>query len=113
MYGIRVQRAGRGLVFGYSGSNDLNGITPAGNPFIQWVGNDDPATNVTSGNLEFRTATSSTNPASDRLALTLRSDLTALLGEQSSGFGTVFGIFPKLEINEFTHTYRLQKDEVT
>lgn len=97
LYGFRIQRAGRGLLFGYSGTNQSVSPDVPGNPFIQWVGNNDPATNATPGNLEFRTSTSSTNPASDRLAFTLRSDLTALLGEVSS-IQTGQPI-PKYEIN--------------
>jgi Chaperone of endosialidase/Secretion system C-terminal sorting domain len=96
LYGFRIQRAGRGLVFGYSGANQSGGTpTTPGNAFIQWVGNN-VGTTVTPGNLEFRTSPSSTNPASDRLAFTLRSDLTALFGETPSA-GLVTGT-PKVEI---------------
>jgi hypothetical protein len=85
LYGLRVQRAGRGLVMGYSGaveSTTATVATSAGNPFIQWVGND--TNTITPGNLEFRTSTSSTDPTTDKLSFTLRSNLTALLGETSA-----------------------------
>jgi hypothetical protein len=108
LYGIRVQRAGRGLVMGYSGAIQATGAnaTAAGNPFIQWLGDSaTPTTASTSqGNLEFRTSTSSTDPTTDRLAFTLRSNLTALLGE-TSAFVPVQGSLatrqsvPKLEVN--------------
>ena len=104
LYGLRVQRAGRGLVMGYSGaveSTTATVATSAGNPFIQWVGND--TNSITPGNLEFRTSTSSTDPATDRLAFTLRSNLTALLGE-TSAFVSAGSCFtkqspPKLDVN--------------
>ncbi len=99
LYGFRIQRAGRGLVFGYSGANQSGGTpTAAGNPFIQWVGNNATGTpTTTQGNLEFRTSPSSTNPASDQVVFTLRSDLTALLGQTSAV--PLGGTIPKLEIN--------------
>lgn len=94
LYGFRIQRAGRGLLFGYSGPNQ-SGSTPttAGNPFIQWVG----SSPISQGNLEFRTSPSSTGPSTDRLAFTLRSDLTAMLGELTTV--PVGGTVPKFEIN--------------
>lgn len=99
LYGFRIQRAGRGLLFGYSGANQSGGTpTTAGNPFIQWVGNNATGTpTTTQGNLEFRTSASSTNPLSDQLVFTLRSDLTAFLGQTSAV--PVGGTIPKLEIN--------------
>lgn len=96
LYGFRIQRAGRGLVFGYSGANQSGGVpTTPGNPFIQWVGSDTNIPATTQGDLEFRTSSSSINPASDRLAFTLRSNLTAALGETFTGVGS---FIPKLEI---------------
>jgi Chaperone of endosialidase/Secretion system C-terminal sorting domain len=102
LYGFRVQRAGRGLVFGYTGSAQT-GVNPttAGNPFIQWVGNNATGTpTTTQGNLEFRTSPSSTVPTDDRLAFTLRSDLTALFGETAT-FVPISASYPspKVEIN--------------
>ncbi len=99
LYGFRVQRAGRGLTFGYSGANESSGITAAGNPFIQWIGNNDPLqpSTISQGNLEFRTSASSSTAAADRLSLTLRSNLSALLGETTTVVAS--GIVPKLEIN--------------
>ena len=98
LYGFRIQRAGRGLVFGYSGPNQPGSApTTPGNPFIQWLGSDTNFPATTQGNLEFRTSSSSVNPASDRLAFTLRSTLTALLGEATTV--PVGGTIPKLEIN--------------
>ena len=101
LYGFRIQRAGRGLVFGYSGPNQPGGVpTTPGNPFIQWVGSDTNFPATTQGNLEFRTSPSSVNPASDRLAFTLRSDLTALFGETAT-FVPISASYPspKVEIN--------------
>jgi len=107
LYGMRIQRAGKGLVMGYSGANQtLAGApTAGGNPFIQWVGNFGSASPFTSaGNLEFRTSSSSIDPTTDRLVFTLRSNLTALLGE-TSAFTPVSGTCltkqsgPKLDVN--------------
>jgi hypothetical protein len=94
LYGLRVQRAGKGLVFGYSGPPQ-SGTTPtAGDyPFIQWIGNS--AAGIGAGDLRFETAPDPSNTVSN-LVFTLRADGTALLGNSSS---LLVGINPKLEIN--------------
>lgn len=95
LYGLRVQRAGRGLVMGYSGaveSTTATVATTAGNPFIQWVGSD--INSITPGDLEFRASTSSNNPLSDKLVMTLRADATTLFGQFSALFGTGFVTTP-------------------
>lgn len=96
LYGFRIQRAGRGLVMGYSGANQTatGAPTTPGNPFIQWVGN---SPTITSGDLEFRTSSNSNNSTTDRLAFTLRSNLTALLGESSAFVAAQ----PPFQINKF------------
>jgi hypothetical protein len=105
LYGLRVQRAGRGLVMGYTGPLQATGAnaTTASNPFIQWVG--DNVNPTSPGNLEFRTSTNPSDPTTDKLAFTLRSNLTALLGETSAFVAVQPGpIFtkqssPKLDVN--------------
>ncbi len=93
LYGLRVQRAGKGLVFGYSGLPQGTSLTPtAGDyPFIQWIGNS--AAGVGAGDLRFETAPDPTNTVSN-LVFTLRSNGTALLGTTPNS-----SVFPKLEIN--------------
>jgi len=104
LYGLRVQRAGRGLIFGYSGAPQ--GSTPTlGTPVIQWVGEGA----VTPGDLLFRTSASSTSATSTQV-LKLRSDATAVLATASKyetgnivtypGFNSDTDyLIPKLEIN--------------
>jgi Chaperone of endosialidase/Secretion system C-terminal sorting domain len=99
LYGFRIQRAGKGLVMGYSGGNQSSGITAGGNPFIQWVGNNQVGTPLTAqGNLEFRTSPSATDPTSDKLVFTLRADRSALLGEVPTAV-IPFNSGAKMEIN--------------
>lgn len=104
LYGLRFQRAGQALTMGYGGLTSAP--TVASNPFIEWIGNSGLTPAVDSGNLEFYTTNSPggpTGPGTRRLSFTLRSDLTALLGEVSN-FPTVAPggkpqNFPKLELN--------------
>ncbi len=79
LYGLRLQRAGQAITMGYAGAEQA-GTTPTagGNPFIEWISG-----NAATNNLQFFTATDPALPASRRLSLTLRSDLTALFGETS------------------------------
>jgi Chaperone of endosialidase/Secretion system C-terminal sorting domain len=106
LYGFRLQRAGKGLSMGYSG--DLENTTPtvAGNPFIEWIGNDGlPSifglpSPYAAGNLEFYTASNPSIPTSRKLSFTLNSDLTALFGTFSTLASARSGTtIPKLEIN--------------
>lgn len=88
LYGLRVQRGGKGLVMGYTGPLTSTGTSlTSSNPFIQWVGNDLNLPATDPGNLEFRASTSSSNPASDKLVMTLRADATALFGQYSALIG--------------------------
>lgn len=96
LYGLRLQRSGQALTFGYG----TPFLTPnvATNPFIEWIGNSGLSSPVTSGNLEFYTAGSPLLPASRKLSFTLRSDLTAFFGETST-FASGLIKPSKVEIN--------------
>lgn len=77
VYGLRVQRASRGLLFGYTGTPQST--TPTlGTPIIQWVGDG----STSAGDLTFRTSASSTSTVSTQVQK-LRSNATALLAETS------------------------------
>lgn len=85
LYGLRLQRSGQGLTMGYG----TLATTPnaASNPFIEWIGNSLLSPSVDAGNLEFYTTNNPGGPSGPgirKLSFTLRSDLTALLGEVSS-----------------------------
>lgn len=104
LYGFRAQRAGRGLIFGYTGAPQSSSPT-LGTPVIQWVGEGA----VSAGDLLFRTSPSSTSATSTQV-LKLRSDATAVLATASKyesgvivnypGYNPdVDYLLPKLEIN--------------
>ena len=60
LYGLRMQRAGRGLTLGFDGIAQGGGFPTLGTPFIQWIG-DVNGLGINPGDLEFRFATSPTN----------------------------------------------------
>lgn len=104
LYGLRMQRSGQGLTMGYGTLASTPDV--ASNPFIEWIGNSGLSPAVNPGNLQFFTANSPGGPSGPgvrKLSFTLRSDLTALLGEVSvldSQTAILEGtVSPKLEIN--------------
>jgi hypothetical protein len=63
LYGLRIQRAGRGLAMGFTGPVQPMGATPTlGNAFIEWIGNT-PGGGPASGNLDFRFSDDPTSAA--------------------------------------------------
>lgn len=76
--GLRCQRAGRGLLFGFDGPLQ-SGTTPTlGDPIIQWGGNN--TLSVTPGDLLFRNFTSPTSAAPDQV-LRLKENGKMVLGK--------------------------------
>jgi hypothetical protein len=80
LFGYRTQRAGRGLIFGFSG--DQQTTTPTlGSPVIEWLGNG----TVTAGDLLFRTSPSVTSANSTQV-MRMKSDGNTLFSTGSSIF---------------------------
>jgi hypothetical protein len=77
LYGYRAQRAGRGLIFGFTGASQTASPT-LGTPVIEWVGNG----TATAGDLLFRTSPSSTSTISTQV-MKMRADATSVLGQTS------------------------------
>ncbi len=80
LYGFRTQRAGRGLIFGFSGAVESN-IPTLGSPVIEWIGNG----TIDAGDLLFKAAPSATSTISNQI-FKLRSDGSALLSDSASLF---------------------------
>jgi Chaperone of endosialidase/Secretion system C-terminal sorting domain len=101
LFGYRAQRAGRGLVFGFTGAPQTT--TPTlGTPVIEWVGNG----TVTAGDLLFRTSPSSTSTLSTQV-MRMKADGNSLFSTGGSLFEQGYYVIGSLNPNPYTSSENL------